>query len=380
MSYSATGGTPLYNFNGPSAVSAGTHTAYVTDANGCMDSILFTVTQPAELSITGFSPAIAPLGSTITISGAGFTGTTQVIFSTSVPATSYNVTHVTKNNTHPYFGIGSAHGFAIDAIQGEELTLYRGVTYTFNVNNTVGHPFVITTSPIGGFANSGSVITNGVVNSGTTNGQLLFTPDNSHPSLLYYQCNVHEYMGYKLNIVDAPQSATFTIDNDGQITAEVPVDAVTGPVTIITDCDTLSSVQIFTVGVATVNLDLSIFLQGYYSGAGQMTPALFNQGVSSDPMEADSVTLELHDAISPYGIVHSVTSVLNVNGDISFTLPSFVNGNTYYLVILNRNHIQTWSKDPVTFGTSTSYDFTIPVVPRQGGGAGQTVLPVPSGQ
>lgn len=373
VNYSATGGTPLYNFSGPSPVSAGTHTAYVTDANGCMDSIQFHVTQPAQLSITGFSPSAAPVGSTISINGTGFTGTTQVIFSTSGPATSYNVTHVTKNNTHPYFGIGSAHGFAIDGIQGMEITLYRGVTYTFNVMNTVGHPFVITTSAAGGFANSGSVITSGVVNSGTTNGQLLFTPNNTHPALLYYQCNVHDYMGYRINIVDPPASGSFTVISDTVISATVPSNAITGPVTIITDCDTLTSSGVFTIGATTANLDLTVFLQGYYSGAGQMTPALFNQGVSSDPMEADSVTLELHEAVSPFGFVHSVTSVLNVNGDISFTLPSFVNGNTYYLVLLNRNHIQTWSKDPVTFGASTSYDFTVPVIPKQGSGGGQNI-------
>jgi hypothetical protein len=187
-------------------------------------------------------------------------------------------------------------------------------------------------------------------------------------------------MGYKINIVDPPESASFTIDSDSQISAVVPEGAISGPLTIITDCDTVTSSGVFTIGVATVNLDLSVFLQGFSSGAGQMTPALFNQGVSTDPMEADSITLELHDAVSPFALIHSVTAVLNVNGDISFTLPAFVNGNSYYIVLLHRNHLQTWSRDPVTFGVSTSYDFTLPGIPRQNGGGGPGQRTAPSGQ
>ena len=43
-----------------------------------------------------------------------------------------NVTVVTKDATHPYFGIGSPAGYALDGVQGKELTLIRGVTYSFN--------------------------------------------------------------------------------------------------------------------------------------------------------------------------------------------------------------------------------------------------------
>jgi gliding motility-associated-like protein len=49
VSISANGGTPTYTGTGNFNQAAGTTTYYVTDANGCIDSIAFTVVQPAQL-------------------------------------------------------------------------------------------------------------------------------------------------------------------------------------------------------------------------------------------------------------------------------------------------------------------------------------------
>jgi hypothetical protein len=106
-----------------------------------------------------------------------------------------------KNHSHPAFGTGSVNGYIINGVQGMELTLIRGITYTFSVS-TSGHPFFISTSSDGGPANLASEVTVGVTNSMTVNGNLTFTPDANHPSLLYYQCAAHSNMGWKINIVD----------------------------------------------------------------------------------------------------------------------------------------------------------------------------------
>jgi len=103
-----------------------------------------------------------------------------------------------KTSAHPYFQTGHSEGFTINGEQGKELTLTRGTTYTFGVS-TPGHPFYISTSTVGG--GSGEV-TNGVTNSMTTSGTLSFTPNGTHPDLLYYQCDIHNNMGWKINIVD----------------------------------------------------------------------------------------------------------------------------------------------------------------------------------
>ena len=110
----------------------------------------------------------------------------------------FTVRDATKTNAHPYFQQGHSEGYTIDGVQGKVLTLTRGTTYTFGVN-TPGHPFYISTSTVG---NGAGEVTDGVTSSMTTNGTLSFTPNGNHPDLLYYQCDVHDNMGWKINIVD----------------------------------------------------------------------------------------------------------------------------------------------------------------------------------
>lgn len=112
----------------------------------------------------------------------------------------FNVTVQAKTAAHPYFGQGSAFGYVVDGVEGEELTLTRGTTYTFAVGAS-GHPFYITTSAVGGSGAPGEV-TDGVDNSQTDDGVLTFTPAAATPSQLYYQCALHPNMGWRINIVD----------------------------------------------------------------------------------------------------------------------------------------------------------------------------------
>jgi hypothetical protein len=111
----------------------------------------------------------------------------------------FAVTAVTKTVQHPYFGVGFSLGFALNGIQGKELTLTRGVNYTYS-GTFPGHPFHITTNSVGG--NFTGEVTSGVTNSETQGGALVFTPNISHPSLLWYQCGVHQNMGWKINITN----------------------------------------------------------------------------------------------------------------------------------------------------------------------------------
>ena len=41
-----------------------------------------------------------------------------------------------------------------------------------------------------------------------------------------------------------------------------------------------------------------------------------------------------------------------------YILTAVVSGNSYYIAVKHRNHLETWSKLPVLFGSSTSYDFS----------------------
>ncbi|MFZ9582206.1 MAG: gliding motility-associated C-terminal domain-containing protein, partial [Crocinitomicaceae bacterium] len=76
VSVSATGGTAPYTGTGNFNQTAGTTTYYVTDANGCLDSIIVTVTQPNPLiaSVVQTSPVACNGGTAnVTVSAIGGT-------------------------------------------------------------------------------------------------------------------------------------------------------------------------------------------------------------------------------------------------------------------------------------------------------------------
>jgi hypothetical protein len=88
-----------------------------------------------------------------------------------------------------------------------------------------------------------------------------------------------------------------------------------------------------------------------------MTPVLNNVGNSTNPLDVDNVTVELHETTGTFDLAHTATGVLKVDGSLQVTFPSTVNGNSYYIVIKHRNTIETWSKNPVPFSATTNFNF-----------------------
>jgi hypothetical protein len=92
----------------------------------------------------------------------------------------------------------SMTAYTINGQSNPPLNLVRGHTYVFAVN-TPGHPFYIKTAQVTG---TGSTYDLGVVNNGTTSGNLVFNVENA-PSTLFYQCGVHAPMTGTLAITGA---------------------------------------------------------------------------------------------------------------------------------------------------------------------------------
>ena len=109
----------------------------------------------------------------------------------------FSITIATKNMTHPNFGQGSAVGLVVDGVQGAVLNLTIGQTYMFNVN-TPTHPVYFTTDAVGGLTFPGRIP--GVTNDQITNGVMTFTPDNTLPLQFFYQCGVHDSMGWEVRL------------------------------------------------------------------------------------------------------------------------------------------------------------------------------------
>ncbi len=97
---------------------------------------------------------------------------------------------------------------------------------------------------------------------------------------------------------------------------------------------------------SSLNLRLSALIEGLYDG-------------TTNVMIGDTAKIYLRSANSPYNLVDSSVSVLDSNGNGNFTFLNASNGVNYYLVVDQRNSINTWSSGVHSFtNDSLIYNFT----------------------
>ena len=107
-----------------------------------------------------------------------------------------------------------------------------------------------------------------------------------------------------------------------------------------------------------VALNLKVIIEGFYLGNGTMAAVA---DPTNFPNLCDTITVELHNELSPYALMQSVVSTIDINGNGQFLFPGDVLNNSYYIVIRHRQTIEIWSKNPVLFNTPVvSFDFTTP--------------------
>jgi hypothetical protein len=117
----------------------------------------------------------------------------------------------------------------------------------------------------------------------------------------------------------------------------------TGTITSTTNFSTFSDFVLARGNNASI-LTLTALIEGLYNGTA---------------MVPDTITVELHNINSPYGLVESKKGVLNSAGLALFAFTTAVNGTPYYLAVKHRNAIETWSSVGQTFTSSAlNYDFT----------------------
>ncbi|HNB82278.1 MAG TPA: PKD domain-containing protein, partial [Chitinophagaceae bacterium] len=159
---------------------------------------------------------------------------------------------------------------------------------------------------------------------------------------------------YLWNFGDATTGTGITTSHQfpasGNYTTTLTVNDITG-------C-TATSNQLIYINPCITNLNLSVYFQGYHMGSGFVTTVLANQGVSISLMNVDSVTIELHDVMPPYSMLHSSHGIVQVYGNVSCSFPFNVSGSSYYIVVKHRNGIETWSNFPVFVSPTTFYSFS----------------------
>lgn len=91
-------------------------------------------------------------------------------------------------------------------------------------------------------------------------------------------------------------------------------------------------------------LSLKAYLEGRFDGVS---------------MIPDSITVELRTSSNPFTLVEQKKVLLQSDGNVQISLNNISNGIPYYLVIKNRNSLETWSSAAITFTNDiSSYDFT----------------------
>ncbi|MDZ4712533.1 MAG: S8 family serine peptidase [bacterium] len=93
-------------------------------------------------------------------------------------------------------------------------------------------------------------------------------------------------------------------------------------------------------------LNLTCLIEGFY-----------NSGTNT--MVNDTVTVNLRNNISPYNLIDAAKTILNSSGSGSFTFNNAANGVSYFLQLVHRNALETWSKSAQTFTSyNLNYNFT----------------------
>ena len=130
----------------------------------------------------------------------------------------------------------------------------------------------------------------------------------------------------------------------------------TGYYSVSVDCIASDSIYIAAVSCSTFELNLHLFIEGFYLNGQVMQPILYNNGLSANPNACDSITCELYTSSGTF--VSAKNGLLLIDGSCSISWPSSLLGNSYYIVVKTRNSIETWSKQPILLNNAViNYSF-----------------------
>ena len=350
----------------PVAVTVSTSTATGSDAIICASG-------PASLTAAG-SPVLnwydVPTAGTLLFSGTNYSPTVAA-------TTTYYVASATSSAlafpTPAYLGTGAStalfNGIAFNVTNRVKLK-----TVTVYPKNTVA----LTPITVSLYDSTGNIV------AGTA--PVTFTPTlvtgtiGTTSQVVTLNYNIPVGTGYRLVATYGLVATTNTLGNS---TAAITYPSTLGGITLtgnVTDLTTAVSTtgaitrcfhnltfdEICESGTRTpivVNVgncpqvNLKLFIEGYYAGGSTMTPVKANQGVGVSTTLVDDVTVELRSATAPHALVATATAELQTNGNVSASLPAFA--GSYYVAVKHRNAVQTWSATTQTVGVSPlTYDFT----------------------
>ncbi len=276
---------------------------------------------------------------------------------------------------------------------GSSTALFKGIA--FDVTNKLKlktvkvypkNTIALTPITVALFDSTGNVV------SGTT--PVTFTPSLNTGTIgtvsqdVVLNYNIPVGTGYRLVVTNGLVATTNTLGNSTAVITYPTTGALrlTGNVSALNDavataanatncfhnltfdetCESTSRTPVTaTVGPCASTINLKLFIEGYYIGGGAMAPVKFNQDQVSPLTDVETISVELHSASSPYGVIDTTTAMLKTDGTAVATFASAPTGS-FYISVSGLNTIKTWSKLPQTVGGTTSYDFSTAVTQSYG--------------
>ncbi|HMS65869.1 MAG TPA: hypothetical protein PKD83_11530 [Ignavibacteria bacterium] len=189
----------------------------------------------------------------------------------------------------------------------------------------------------------------------STDGGITWTDLTSnliiYPELVVFNTS---WLNLKHGVISATSGLTATTTNGGlNWTASNPGGSTT------VDVAMPSKNEIFTVSdrtpgtysvwrknnnLTSISLNLTMLIQGFWNGTS---------------MIPDTVNVELRNSTFPYALVDQSKEVVNSKGYATYEFYNAPSGS-YYIVLKQRNSLETWSSVPVTMNAAGNYyyDFT----------------------
>ena len=197
--------------------------AFVADTNGFLGAISHS--GVSTLTFLGSTN----INATGIVTANAFSGYDFLADSGDSTRVDINVTVATKTGTHRYNGTGSSSGYVLDGVESPFLTLQPGRTYRFKQDDSSnnGHPLRFYYDAGKARAWSDTVTTVGTPGSAGAYTELNVTPET--PSVIYYQCTNHGFMGYAVACQTTLHQGD--VNSVGVVTASNFVGSLTGNVT-----------------------------------------------------------------------------------------------------------------------------------------------------
>jgi len=202
-----------------------------------------------------------------------------------------------------------------------------------------------------GTENVGLVVSNGFCESASAAVQVTALPA---PVLWYADADGDDYGNSSIDSLSCLQPPGFVLDTTDCNDAAATVYPGAGEICyngIDENCNGLTDEN------CNGTLHLTLFIEGFYNGAGGMVPALLQAGVGYNGNECDTVHIELRDGLTPSTVLAAAEAVLSTSGGVVCSFPDSVISKSGYIVVSHRNVVQTWS-GLITFSPVTNYNFT----------------------